>query len=215
MKKRIVLLGPPASGKGTQAEMIKERYQIEPTSTGALLRDELRRGTALGIEADRFTSQGQLVPDSVVIQLVGSWLDAHNGAFVFDGFPRTIAQAEALETLLKARGTPLDLVFFFNTPAEVIQDRVLRRVGCEQCGRIFGAGLHFDHGHQVCPACGGNLIRRKDDTLEALAQRMEEYREKTEPLVDFYRTRGILHELSAFARPEEVFAQINSVLDAA
>ena len=215
MKKRIVLLGPPASGKGTQAELIKERFEIEPTSPGAMLRDEMRRGTPLGIEADSYTSHGQLVPDSLVIQLVKSWLEKHDGSFVFDGFPRTIAQAEALEVILSERNTPLDVVFFFSLEEEGIRNRVLRRVSCEKCGRIFGAGFHFDPARQACPVCEGALIRRKDDTLEALEQRMEEYRQKTEPLVEFYRQRGLLRELFADARPETVFAEISSVLEIA
>jgi len=215
VKKRIVLLGPPASGKGTQAEMIKDRFQIEPTSPGAMLRDEMRRGTPLGIEADSYTSHGQLVPDSLVIELVKSWLETHDGSFVFDGFPRTIAQAEALESILAARNTPLEVAFFFEIRVERIRERVLNRVSCEECGRIFGAGFHFDSARQACPVCSGKLIRRKDDTLEALEQRMEEYRQKTEPLVKFYRQRGILHELCADARPETVFSEISTVLEAA
>lgn len=195
--------------------MIKARYQIEPTSPGAMLREELRRGTPLGIEADRLTSQGQLASDATVIQLVENWLATHGDAFVFDGYPRTLGQADSLEALLRRRENPIEVVFYFNVPVEVIRERVLHRLTCEGCGRIFSTGLQLPEGCQVCPVCQGSLVRRKDDTAEALERRMLEYREKTEPLIDFYRQRGVLHELSAAERPETVFAEISTVLEAA
>lgn len=196
--------------------MIKTRYQIEPTSPGAMLREELRKGTDLGREADSFTSRGQLAPDSLVVALVENWLKFHGGRFVFDGFPRTIAQAEALAELLQKQGTPLDVVFFFNVPFETIKQRVLHRLTCGECGRIFSVGLHFGGAvGEVCPVCHGPLDRRVDDTLEALEQRMVEYREKTEPLIAYYRKRGMLKELSAAEHPDSVFAEIVSFLEAA
>lgn len=195
--------------------MIQARYQIEPTSPGAMLREELRQGTPLGIEADRFTSRGQLVPDAVVTLLVENWLALHDGAFVFDGFPRTLGQAQSLCEILQKRGTPLEVVFFFNVPIEVIRSRVTNRRTCEDCGRIFSVGLLLDPETEVCPACGGKLYRRKDDTLEALEGRMVEYHEKTEPVIDYYRQRGLLRELVAAERPQTVFREISSVLEAA
>lgn len=215
MKKRIVLLGPPASGKGTQAELIENRFDIKSTSTGAMLREELRAGTEVGKQADALTRHGHLVPDSLVIALVESWLKTHGDAFVFDGFPRTIGQAEALEKLLAERKTPLEVVLFFDVPFEHILDRVRHRVSCESCGRIYSIKLHFGRGEEHCPRCGGRLVRRKDDTEEALEQRMIEYREKTEPLVEFYRSRSLLHPLKAQEQPESVFLEISSVLTAA
>ena len=215
VKERIVLLGPPASGKGTQAELIKERFHIEPTSPGAMLREELRAGSDLGKQADGFTSRGHLVPDPLVIALIGNWFKAHGSAFVFDGFPRTMIQARTLDALLKMRNAPLDIVFLFDVSFEVILDRVLHRISCEQCGRSYSIKLHFGNGEKTCPACGGQLVRRRDDTKEALEERMIEYREKSEPLVEFYRSSGLLHTLSAAERPEKVFSEISSVLNAA
>lgn len=215
LKRRIVLLGPPASGKGTQAELIKARYGIEPTSTGAMLRDEKRRGTQLGIEADHLTSQGQLVPDALILELVSRWLTINGDSFVFDGFPRTLSQGRELERLLEKRKLPLDFVFFFNVAPEEIRNRVLHRVTCEACGRIFSTGLQVHSAEESCPVCGGKLGRRSDDTLEALERRMVEYREKTEPLVPFYRSRGVLVELAAASSPETVFAEISSILEGA
>ena len=214
MKTRIVLLGPPASGKGTQAELIKAHYHIEPTSTGAMLREELRRGTELGHAADRLTSRGQLVPDAMINELVAGWLESHGDAFVFDGFPRTVPQAIELDRLLDARNTPLQAVFFFNVPFSEIRDRVLNRVTCRECGHIFKVGLQIATPGEKCPECGGTLCRRSDDTLEALEQRMVEYHQKTEPLVAFYRERGLLFELKGAERPETVFSEISAILEA-
>ena len=195
--------------------MIKAQYNIEATSPGAMLREELRVGTELGRQADSLTSRGRLVPDPLVIALVGNWLASHSDAFVFDGFPRTLVQARALDLLMNTRGIALDVVFFFNVPYEVILDRVLHRLTCEQCGRIYSVKLHFGSGEESCPVCRGRLVRRADDTEEALVHRMNEYRGKTGLLVDFYRARGLLHELAAAERPETVFAEISTVLEAA
>jgi len=180
-----------------------------------MLRDELRRGTEIGIAADELTRRGQLVPDSMVIGLVENWLSARDGSFVFDGFPRTLAQGIELEKLLLTRQTPLDAVFFFNVSQEVIRERVLHRVTCEECGRIFSIGLQVAAENNPCPVCRGHLVHRSDDTLEALEQRMNEYRQKTEPLVPFYREAGLLVELAAAESPEAVFSEISTVMEAA
>ena len=214
MKKRIVLLGPPASGKGTQAAMMNAVYHIEPTSPGAMLREELRAGTDLGKQADSYTSRGHLVPDPLVIALVGNWLKQHPDGFIFDGFPRTMVQARSMDMLLGMRKTPLEVVLYFNLPEDVIRERVLNRLTCEQCGRIFSTKLHGLEGGQGCPACGGRLGTRRDDTVEALWHRMGEYREKTEPLVEFYRSRELLREIAAAERPETVLSEISAVLEA-
>ena len=208
-----MLLGPPASGKGTQAEKIKLRYGIPTASPGAMLRDEMRRGTELGIEADRLTRDGSMVPDSMVIRLVGQWLEANTSQFIFDGFPRTLGQAEALDEMLARNGQALDAVLFFDLPAEVIASRVLNRLSCTQCGRIFAIGLQLTAEETRCPECGGVLERRSDDTLEALQQRMAQYREKTDPLVGYYREKGLLRTLKAAEHPEAVFEEIVSILD--
>ncbi len=215
LKRRIVLLGPPASGKGTQAERIQATYGLQATSTGAMLREEARSGSELGRIAARHTDRGELVPDALILELVQEWLETHNGAFVFDGFPRTLGQGEALEQLLEARGTPLEVVFFFDTPLEVIRDRVLNRVTCGNCGHIFRVGLQVSLVSDPCPDCQGPLIRRDDDTEAVLAGRLAEYREKTEPLIAFYRERGLLVQIKAEESPENVFAQVRSALEAA
>ena len=213
VKTRIVLLGPPASGKGTQAEFIKRRYDIASASPGAMLRDEMRRGTPLGIEADRMTRDGSMVPDAMVIQLVGNWLSAHADGFVFDGFPRTVGQADALDQMLSERQSALDAVLFFDISAETAFQRVMNRLTCTQCARSFAVGLHLEPAQTRCPECGGELGHRSDDTPEALEHRIAQYHEKTEPLVEYYQRRGLLSILKAADDPAEVSAQITALLE--
>lgn len=213
MKRRIVLLGPPASGKGTQAALIEDRLGIPTVSTGEALRNEKAAGTKLGEEADRYTSQGRLVPDSIAIQVVGRWLEHHGHEFVFDGFPRSISQAEGLAALLCADSQSLDVVCFLRTSEETIQRRVLNRMVCESCGRTVSVGLHVERASSPCPSCRASLVRRSDDTLETLARRMEEYRTKTEPLIDYYRGRGLLETVDSEETPEVVFEEISQILE--
>lgn len=213
MKTRIVLLGPPASGKGTQAEKIQAHFGIPSVSPGAMLRDEMRRGTPLGIEADRLTREGNMAPDALVLQLVGNWLQYHPDRFVFDGFPRTLAQADALEELLGERQLTLDAVLYFDLSMQTIFERVMNRLTCGECGRTFAADK-MQGAISRCPSCGGPLIRRSDDTPEALEHRIAAYRKNTEPLVEYYRQRGILWTLKSAESPEDVFAQITSVMEA-
>jgi len=213
VKTRIVLLGPPASGKGTQAEKIKALFSLQAVSPGAILREELRLQTPLGIKADRLTCNGSMVPDATVIELVAHWLSVHSGGFVFDGFPRTLVQGDALGKMLFQQHTALDIVLFFDVSEETIFERVMNRKTCGQCGRSFSAGLHLASGQLTCPKCGGALGRRSDDTPEAVEHRLREYREKTEPLIAYYRQRGLLWTLNGAESPEDVFSEIVAALD--
>lgn len=179
-----------------------------------MLREEKKTGTPLGIEADHLTRDGSMVPDSMVIQLVGNWLKNHADRFVFDGFPRTIVQADALDTMLAQNASALDVVLFFDISEQTIFERVMHRLTCAQCGHSFALGLHVQSPESKCPDCGGTLIRRSDDTPEALEKRIIEYREKTEPLVEYYERRGLLWRLKTTDRPEAVFDEIVSILEA-
>jgi adenylate kinase len=193
--------------------MIRARYSLPITSPGAMLREEKRSGTKLGVEADKLTSQGKLVPNEMVNQLVAHWLQRHQDAFVFDGYPRSKGQADALDQMLSACGVALDVVLSLEIDVPAIQDRVARRVMCSSCAQIFSIGLHVESGDRKCPACGGVLIKRKDDTAETLAARMEEFAAKTEPLISRYRERGILRSVDAGRRPEVVFESISKILE--
>jgi adenylate kinase len=212
VKSRIVLLGPPASGKGTQAELIQERFGIPATSTGAILREQKRAGTEIGHEADKYTSRGQLVPDPLIIDLVRAWLQHYDSRFTFDGFPRTIGQAEALTKLLDERETPLDIVIALEADYDILLDRVTHRRFCSACGNVVRVGFHVSDADAPCPRCGGRLERRTDDNPETLNARMREYREKTEPLLSYYARNGKLRAIAAAESPEEVFTKIVNVL---
>ncbi len=214
---RTVLVGPPASGKGTQGQRLAARWDVPITSTGELLRREHNLGTSLGLEADRFTSLGQLVPDEVVIESVSAWLDATPTAttrgFILDGSPRTLGQAAALEEMLARRGLPLTAALLLQVSSEITVDRVKHRLVCERCGHSFRLGTDVGDATVACPACGGALERRKDDNAEALAVRMAEYEDKTAPLLPFYEARGLLRRVPGEGTVETVFARVLEALE--
>lgn len=211
---RLVLLGPPASGKGTQGQLLAAHGGMPITSIGELLRREHNLGTSLGLEADRFTSLGQLVPDETVVRSVESWLDAEEatGGFILDGTPRTLGQAAALNELLARRKMPLTGALLLEISRETITDRVRHRLVCERCGRACRLGEHVPSAQAACPACGGTLERRKDDSPETLAIRLAEYAEKTAPLMPFYEVRGLLRRVPGEGSIEEVFSRALTAL---
>jgi adenylate kinase len=212
VKRRIVLLGPPASGKGTQSELIQRKFQIPATSTGAILRREAKLDTLVGREADRIISKGALAPDELVLGLVGQWLDQHREAFLFDGFPRTLPQAIAFEQMLQARGTPLNLAMFLEASEATIAFRMAHRLTCSQCGKVVSIGRHVQSASERCPNCGGKLEVRSDDNHAALALRLEEFQKKSLPLIDFYSERGLLAKVDANQETDRVFEQISRVI---
>jgi adenylate kinase len=177
-----------------------------------MLRDEAMKGTAIGLEGERYTAQGRMVPDSVAVALIESWLGGRNG-FVFDGFPRTVAQAESLQSMLDSRGSGVDAALYLTVPELELKDRVAARLVCRACGRSIRIGFHVTSGDESCPTCSGRLMKRKDDSIEAFGCRMVEYRERTEPLVDFYRECGLLTEIDGAQSPTEVFEQVCEVLE--
>jgi adenylate kinase len=212
---RLILLGPPGAGKGTQAVRIAEAYGIPHISTGDILRANVRAGTELGVEAKRYMDAGDLVPDELVMRMVGDRLrepDASTG-FLFDGFPRTVPQAESLHDLLVEHEAPLDAVLRLSVPREDVIARLTGRRTCGQCGRIFH--LLFDPPAEEgrCDDCGGELVQRDDDTEEVALNRLDVYAAQTEPLEHFYWERGLLRDVEATGTPDEVFASARSILD--
>jgi adenylate kinase len=193
--------------------MIQARYQIPVTSPGAILREERKLGTSLGIDAEKVTSQGQLVSDEIVNAVVKTWLARHASAFVFDGYPRSLGQASALDSMLSELGSQLDVALLLEVDYETIRERVERRLMCSSCGRIVSVGLHVPSASAPCPSCGGKLTKRLDDSPETLALRMQEYADKTEPLIGYYRQRGLLCEVNAARTPQMVFADIEKILE--
>ena len=207
-----MLLGPPASGKGTQSELIQRKFQISVTSTGAILRREAKLNTLVGREAVRIISKGALAPDDLVLALVGQWLDQHREAFLFDGFPRTLPQAVEFEKILQARQTPLDLAIFLEASEETIAFRMAHRLTCSNCGKVVSIGRHVQSASEPCPNCGGKLEVRSDDNHAALALRLEEFRKKSLPLIDFYSRRNLLVKVDANQEADRVFEQISCVI---
>lgn len=215
MKQRIVLIGPPASGKGTFARMIQSAYGFPTTSTGAILRKEKEAGTPLGLKIHELTSRGQFAPDDVVLSLVEQWLaslPAPASAFVFDGFPRTLQQGVALDKLLAARNLPLQLVLWLRLDRAEIERRVLSRVVCASCRYSASIGRDVASESDPCPKCGGRLERRADDTLPVLEARLSLYQRLTEPLIPFYEQQGLLAPVDAALPAEDVMRQITGLI---
>ena len=211
---RVILLGPPGAGKGTQATRIAERYGIPHISTGDLLRANVREGTSLGQEAQRYMDAGDLVPDEVIMGMVADRLelpDAEAG-FLFDGFPRTVPQAEALEGMLIDRGAPLDAVLRLAVPQDEVVRRLTGRRTCSGCGRIFHEVFDPPVEPGRCDDCGGELTQRDDDTEAVVLNRLDVYRSQTQPLEHFYWERGLLRDVEAVGTPEEVSERAAQVL---
>jgi len=214
VNQRIVLLGPPASGKGTQADRLAESFGIPHVSTGALLRSECDRGTPLGKEADAWTSKGLLVPDELAVRIVANWMESNGPRFLFDGFPRTVGQAEHLDKALDFLGSPLDLVILLELSEDAIRRRILERISCLKCGATFSTSLHAHAEGDPCPRCGAPLVRRNDDNAEALDQRLDVYRKLTLPVVGYYEkiSPGILHRIEAGEGSDEIFGKLSALV---
>lgn len=193
--------------------MIQAEYQIPIASPGAILRAERRAGTALGVEADKMTSGGRLIPDEMVNEVMRGWLERYVDGFILDGYPRSIGQADALDSVLAKAETRIEAVLFLKADTATIESRVERRMMCSRCGHIVGIGFDVPAETQDCPACGGALVKRTDDTPDTLAARMHEYAEKTEPLVASYGERGLLFPLEADQTPDLVFKAIAEILE--
>jgi adenylate kinase len=200
---RIVLLGPPGAGKGTQARKLSERYGIELIGTGDLFRDHVRNGTELGLLAKKYMDAGELVPDDVVVEIVAQALGSSDG-FILDGFPRTTAQAEALERRLEEMGRPLTAVLAFDLPDEIAVKRIAGRRTCSTCGETTNVALDPPRVEGLCDRCGGALVQRDDDREDTVRRRLEVYHESTAPLWDFYRNRGLLRVVDAEGPEHEV-----------
>lgn len=215
MPATIILLGAPGVGKGTQAQKLMAYLNVPQISTGDILRTEVRRATPLGGRALTYMSCGELVPDDLILDMVGIRLqasDARNGA-VFDGFPRTLAQAESLNRILEHQGRSLDVVLWIEVPSKQIVERLSARRSCATCGAVFnllldpaGAEKH------ECPKGQALIVQREDDKPETIERRLKVYLQQTEPLKDYYRRTGLLKEISGEGRIDEVFARLTGAL---
>ena len=205
---RLVLVGPPGAGKGTQAVFLAEHYSIPHISTGDIFRANLKAGTPLGQEAKSFMDRGELVPDSVTNAMVKDRLthdDVANG-FLLDGFPRNVVQAEVLRAILAEQKNPLDAVLELNIADSEIIERLSSRLTCRGCGAPAPATA------QACAACGGELYQREDDKAEVIARRLEVYNEQTAPIISFYRSEGLLITISATGAVSEITERATTAL---
>ena len=204
---RLVLVGPPGAGKGTQAQFLAAHYSIPHISTGDIFRANLKAGTPLGLQAKGFMDNGELVPDSVTNEMVKDRLthdDVANG-FLLDGFPRNVAQAEVLRAILAEKKTPLHAVLEFSLANEEIVSRLSSRRTCKECGQP-------SVGQEKCPQCGGDVYQREDDKAEVITRRLEVYQEQTAPIVSFYRNEGLLITVGALGSVEDITAHAISAL---
>ena len=193
--------------------MITAQYAIPSASPGAMFREEMAAGTELGIAADQLTRLGKLVPDEMVCRVVAAWLKARDGEFIFDGFPRSLGQADGLASMLQERKTPLEVALFLEADLETIAGRIASRLVCMNCRTNLSLGLHVPSADTVCPKCGGRLVRRGDDNLETLQLRMREYQDKTEPVIAHYQKMGLLKAVDSTRSPDLVFASITDILE--
>jgi adenylate kinase len=207
---RIILLGPPGAGKGTQAKLLIERLGVPQISTGDMLRAAVKAGTPLGREAKAYMDRGALVPDGVIIGLVRERLQSADciRGYILDGFPRTVAQAEALEKTLLELRLSLDHVLCLEVPPEDLVVRIAGRRTCRVCGAMFHVRFSPAKRDGVCDACGGETYQRDDDREDTVRRRLEVYAQQTEPLVRFFEGRGLLRRIAGTGEIPEIFARM-------
>jgi adenylate kinase len=211
----IVFLGPPGAGKGTQAKILIERYGIPQISTGDMLREHRAKGTELGKKAQEYMDKGQLVPDEIILGMVKERLsqpDCQKG-FILDGFPRTVAQAEALDKLLSEMGKKLDFALALIVPDDLLVERLTGRRTCKTCGMMYHIKYKPPKVEGKCDVCGGELYQRPDDNEETVRNRLKVYHEQTAPLIEYYKNQGILREIDGSKSIEEITQQIISILE--
>ena len=213
---KLLIMGRPGAGKGTQAVNIREYYNIPHISTGDMFRAAIKNQTKLGLEAKSYMDKGALVPDEVTIGIVKDRLleDDCKKGFLLDGFPRTIAQAEALDAFLKENGIKLDAVLDVNVPAEILVRRMVGRRVCKTCGATFHIEFNPSKVEGVCDNCGSPLIQRADDTEATAKNRLAVYDNQTAPLLEFYKKQNILKTVNGDQPLDKVFDDIKSVLGA-
>ncbi|MBO4990594.1 MAG: adenylate kinase [Firmicutes bacterium] len=211
---KIIMLGAPGAGKGTQAKMIAEKYSVPHVSTGDIFRANIKNGTELGMEAKKYMDQGLLVPDELTVRILLDRVakdDCKNG-YVLDGFPRTIPQAQVLDEALTKLGDKIDYAINVDVPDENIIKRMSGRRACLTCGATY----HIEHippkKEGICDTCGSELVLRDDDKAETVKNRLDVYHKQTQPLIDFYSEKGVLKAVDGTLPMEEVFAAITAIL---
>ncbi|MFN3739086.1 MAG: adenylate kinase [Thermodesulfovibrionales bacterium] len=212
---RLVLLGAPGAGKGTQAKKLIEKYSIPQISTGDILRKAVADGTPLGKEAKSYMDKGELVPDSVVIGIIRERLkenDCKKG-YILDGFPRNVAQAKALDEMLSSLNSPLDFAISIDVSFDELMKRLTGRRTCKNCGQMYNIYFTPPKNNGVCDKCGGELYQRDDDKEETIRKRLEVYEAQTAPVIDYYKQKGILKSVPGTGSIDDIFNKIISILE--
>jgi len=207
---RLILLGPPGAGKGTQASAIVEKYNIPHISTGDIFRANIKEKTELGKQVEEYLNKGLLVPDELVVSIVKDRItkdDCKNG-FLLDGFPRTVAQAEALDEELKKMSLKIDRVINIEVEKDILIERIIGRRICKNCGATYHVKFSPTKQDGICDKCGGELYQREDDKLETVEKRIQVYTEQTKPLIDYYAKKGLLLNVDGAKDKKEVFEDI-------
>ena len=213
---KIIMLGAPGAGKGTQAKKIAEKYTVPHISTGDIFRANIKEGTELGLKAKQFMDQGLLVPDEVTIGMLLDRIhqeDCKNG-YVLDGFPRTIPQAESLTEALAGMGEAIDYAIDVDVPDENIVNRMAGRRACLKCGATYHVDFAPPKKEGICDVCGSELVLRDDDKPETVQKRLSVYHEQTQPLIDYYKEKGVLHSVDGTQAMDAVFESITEILGA-
>lgn len=206
----VMLLGAPGVGKGTQSKMLEEKFNMVQLSTGDILRAEIAKGTELGKLAKSFIEEGNLVPDNVMIDMIGKELDDRD--LIFDGFPRTLAQAEAFDKMLEKHNQKIDHVINISLDDKIIVGRLSGRMICRNCGTSFHLQFAKPKVDGFCDSCNGELYQRPDDKPESITERLNNYHSKTKPLIKFYREKNILVKVEGDKKPSEVFEDLVKII---
>lgn len=216
MPLRLVLMGPPGAGKGTQAKRLSERYGLRPLSSGDILRAEIRADSDVGRKAQAFVSGGTLVPDEIITAVMLAGIDRipSGEGFILDGFPRTVPQAESLERGFATRKIAISAVLDFTMDDREIVRRIVGRRSCGKCNAVYNVEFLPPRTPEVCDACGSALVQRVDDREEVVVTRLRTYRSQTAPLVEYYRGRGLLRQIDASASPEVVEHAVTAIVGA-
>jgi len=208
---RIVVLGAPGAGKGTQARNLATYFNAPHISTGDMLREHMRNGTEIGNSIRELMDRGELVPDELATRLVQPVIEG--GSYILDGFPRTLAQAETLSAMTKALGLPLDRVVSVDVPDEVIMERMTGRVTCPDCGAMFHRNYYPPKEEGLCDSCGKALVQREDDKARTVQNRLRIYHEMTEPIISYYRSRGVLLEIDGVGEMQDIADRLIHALE--
>jgi adenylate kinase len=211
----VIIIGPPGSGKGTQGKLIGEKYHIPQISTGDILREAVRNGTALGLEAKAYMARGELVPDELVVGIIEDRLMQRDcgGGFLLDGFPRTVSQADVLERMLKKKGLAIDHVINIEIEAGELIRRLRGRRTCDRCGAMYHLFSEPPKKEGICDICGGSLYQRDDDKEETIRSRLEVYSQQTGPAIEYYAARGVVRSINGIGNIDDIFHRILGAIE--